>query len=1062
LFADLAGSTALGERLDAEEFKLVVGGAVGRCSAEVERFGGFVKGIAGDGVLAFFGAPVSYEDDAERAARAALSILVAMAEYGSEVARGWGIAEFGVRVGICTGPVAVGLVGSGMHVEYAAYGDTVNTAARLQSAAEAGTVLVDGRTQRLIEPLFIWSEPQEFELKGKAEPVRAFCLRGSLPGRSSLRGLAGASTPTVGREGELASLSAALQKLFAGAGGVAALVGEAGLGKSRLLANLKEEATAGGDPERPLLWLKGVCLSYGEGLPYFPFRDLLRGWLGVSEADPALRVQISLHRMVEQLFDGSAAEVSPYLASLLGMATAGDSGARLLLALSAEELQQRTFAAVERLAERLAQDRPVVLALEDLHWADATSIQLIRSLLPLIERTAVLLVFTQRDERDHASWALKEAVSRDFPHLIREIRLEPLPFDAERTLLDGLIGAGTLPDELERRVLEAADGNPLYLEEVVRSLADAGAIVERNGHGWRLDHTVPIVIPETVAKVILARADRLPSEGRTVLAAASVLGRQFDSSLLGQLVGAELPLEETLHQLQRLGFIVVEGRWPQPHYRFKHALIQEAIYRTILAKERKRMHRLAAESLEENEHDAQESLLDLAHHWREAGLPDRAIPYYKRGAEQALQVFANEEAAEAITKALDLLAQTPGGPARDTEELELRTRLGVALVALGGYGLGAAQQNYLRARDLCVQLGQPVSPPILRGLAISSVTRLELDDAKEHGLALLTAAERDHDSMLMVEAQYALGVTSFWKGEFQNARRHLQEAIAHYSPEHHQAHLTLYSQDPKVICLIRLAWTLWFLGYPDQAANARDDALALAEELGHPFSRCYATVYGALISHDLQDPHRFEQLLETAETLTKNERFHLFHLFATVLRHSTLARTGDQDAIDAMKAAISRIDETGQPLNNTYFLSLLAHAYLRTSNPAAGLAAITEALADARRTNALYAESELQRLRGQLLQAAGADAADIEAAFRTAANIARHQEAKALELRAAIQLTRWVEAQGTTAQKTEALHLLENVYGWFTEGRQNPELQSARALLDRGQTEPRGDKEAGR
>jgi class 3 adenylate cyclase len=1048
LFADLAGSTALGERLDAEEFKLVVGGAVGRVSGEVERFGGFVKSIAGDGVLAFFGAPVSYEDDAERAARAALSILVAMAEYGSEVARGWGIAEFGVRVGICTGPVAVGLVGSGMHVEYAAYGDTVNTAARLQSAAEAGTVLVDGRTQRLIEPLFIWSEPQEFELKGKAEPVRAFCLRGSLPGRSTLRGLAGVSTPTVGREGELASLSAALQKLFAGAGGVAALVGEAGLGKSRLLANLKEEATAGGDPERPLLWLKGGCLSYGEGLPYFPFRDLLRGWLGVSEADPALRVQIALHRMVEQLFDGSAAEVSPYLASLLGMATAGDSGARLL-ALSAEELQQRTFAAVERLAERLAQDRPVVLALEDLHWADATSIQLTRSLVPLIERAAVLLVFTQRDERDHASWALKEAVSRDFPHLIREIRLEPLPFDAERTLLDELIGAGTLPDELERRVLEAADGNPLYLEELVRSLADAGAIVQRNGHGWRLDHTVPIVIPETVAKVILARADRLSSEARTVLAAASVLGRQFDSSLLAQLVSTDLRLQETLHQLQRLGFIALEGRWPQPQYRFKHALIQEAIYSTIPTEERKRLHRVAAESLEKNEQDTQESLLDLAHHWLEAGVPDRAIPYYKRGAEQALRVFANEEAVEAITQALDLLARTHDGPARDAEELELRTMLGVALVALGGYGLVASQQNYLRARDLCFQLGQPVSPPILRGLAISSVTRLELDDAKEHGLALLTAAERDHDSMLMVEAQYALGVTSFWKGEFQNARRHLQEAIAHYSPEHHEAHLALYSQDPKVICLIRLAWTLWFLGYPDQAANARDDALALAEELGHPFSRCYATVYGALISHDLQDTHRFEQLLEAAETLTKNERFHLFHLFATVLRHSTLARNGDPDAIDAMKAAISRIDETGQPLNNTYFLSMLAHAYLRTSNPAAGLDTVTEALDDSHRTNALYAESELQRLRGQLLQAAGADPADIEAAFRLATEIAQRQEAKALELRAAVEHARWLEAtQGSVAQKNEALRLVENVYRWFTEGHQTPELQSARQLLD--------------
>ena len=1046
LFADLAGSTELGERLHEEEVKLVVGEAIGRVVSEVERLGGYVKDLAGDGVLAFFGAPISYEDDVERAARAALNILQAIAAHGSEVARGWGVEELGVRVGISTGPVALGSLGSGQRVEYAAFGDTVNTAARLQSEAERGTALVDAHTHRLVEPLFVWDGPRELTLKGKAAPVRAFRLRAALPTKSRLRSFGAVPTAIVGRDREMSTMRQALDDVRAGAGGIVLITGEAGVGKSRLLADSREGAEANREVEPRLLWVEGRCLSYGETLPYFPFRELLRDWLGVDEGDPELRIRVSLRRAVDELFGGSALEVYPYLASLLG--SIGDDLGERASELSAEELQHRTFTAVGSLLERMSQDRPVVVALEDLHWADATSTQLARSLLPLVERTAVLLVITQRDERDHASWALKEAASRDFPHLVRQIALEPLPPDAERALLYELIGGGTLTDELERRVLEAADGNPLYLEELVRSLIDAGAVVKRNGSGWRLDHAVPIVIPETVGKVILTRADRLSPECRAVLAAASVIGRRFDLSLLAKLVGAELLLQQELHELLRLGFVVADRRWPQPQYRFKHVLIQEAIYHTILTEERTRLHRTAAESLEHDEEGTQEQVLALAHHWFEAGVPVRAIPYYRRGAELALRVFANEEAVEALTHALDFLGQAPRAPRRDEDELELRTILGVALVALWGYGSPAVRTDYLRARDLCIRLGRPVSPPILRGLAISAVTRLELADAREHGIALLTAAERDQDSMLMVEAQYVLGVTSFWAGELRESRRHLEQAIARYSPERREAHITLYSQDPKVVCLSRLAWALWFLGYPDQAARTRDAALSLADELGHPFSRCYASVYSAIVSHDLQDAPRAEELVEATEALATDERFRFLQMLGLALRYWSLARRGDRDAIEAMKAAISRFEETEQPLVSTYLLALVGRAYLLVGDPMSGLNTVTEALDQTQRTGARYVESELQRLRGELLRAAGAEAADIEAAFRLAHEIGRRQEAKALELRAAVELTRWSAAEGSADQKTEALRLLEDVYEWFTEGLETPELQAARQLLD--------------
>jgi class 3 adenylate cyclase/tetratricopeptide (TPR) repeat protein len=1046
LFADLAGSTKLAELLDEEEVKLLVGEAIGHVVSEVERIGGYVKDLAGDGVLAFFGAPISYEDDAERAARAALNILQAIAAYGSEVAGGWGIEEFGVRIGICTGSVALGSTGSGGRVEYAAFGDTVNTAARLQSSAEIGSALVDGLTQRSIAPLFVWGEPRTLSLKGKATPVLAFPLKAVRGERLRLRGLGPHAPDAVGRDREMAAMRQALQDVWAGTGGIVLITGEAGLGKSRLLADAHEASGAetGDDPK--LLWLEGRCLSYAETVPYFPFRDLLRNWLGVSEGEHEIRVRIALRRLIDKLFDASGAEIYPYLASLLGVTVEGEAGAPEL---TAETLQHRTFAAVGMLLERLAQGRPVVLALEDLHWADATSVQLARSLLPVVERNAVLLVMTQREEHDHASWELKEAATRDFPHLVRDIGLEPLPSDAQRTFLHELIGAGTLTAELESRLLDAAGGNPLFLEELVRSLVDAGALTQEAESGWRLDHEVPIVIPETVEKVILARADRLRPECRKALTAASVLGRTFDLSLLADLVDADPSLQDSLHELQRLGFVVMDRRWPQPQYRFKHVLIQEALYRTMLTNERTQMHRRVAESLEHDEEGSHEEVLALARHWFAAGVSARAIPYYRRGAELALRVFANEEAVEALTAALDLLEKMPESRERKEEELELRTILGVPLVALGGYGASSVAEDYLKARELCIGLGRIVSPPILRGLAINAIMQVKLVDASEFGDALLTEAELEQDAMLMVEGRYVLGVSSFWAGEFEECRRQLEEAIARYDPDRSEAHIALYSQDPKVICLSRLAWCLWFLGYPEQAARTRDAAVGLAEELGHPFSRCYANSFAAITSEVLNDEVRTEGFAVTLEAEANDKRYRYWQVVGGVLRSWTLARSGDRRAIGAMKAAIDELRGIGQPLLSTYLLALVARAYLLIGEHTASLETVDEALREMQLTGALYMESELQRVRGEALHADGIGPSFVEQAFSLAWEGARRQQARALELRAVVNLAGFWADHGTAAQRMEGKRALGDVYEWFTEGHETPDLLAARKLIQR-------------
>ena len=647
VFADVVGSTALAERLDPEDVKLVVGEAVARIVGEVEALDGHVKDLAGDGVLAFFGAPTTREDDAERAVRCALRIVGEMEEYAREVRRGWGAEGFGVRVGAATGAVVVGEVGAGARIEYAAFGDTVNIAARLQSAAEPGSVLVDDATHRAVEQLFEWGARQELELKGKSERATAWPVAGVAAAGRTQRGLPGVETRLVGRSRELGLGREALEALRAGRGGVLVVSGDAGIGKTRLLNELRELAEGEGSS-----WLEGRCVSYGESLPYWPFRDLLRGeWIGAGAEEPELRVRVGLRRRLDQLFGAGANELYPYLGGLLEVALEHEAAARTAQ-LSPEALQWRTFEVVGQLFARFAESAPLVLALEDLHWADPTSVLLLEQLLSLAEEAPVLLVLSLRPERDHPSWSLREHAGREFPHLLREIDLGPLG-DADGELLAALVAPATLPAELERRVLEAADGNPFFLEELVRSLADVGALV-RTDDGWRFDHAVEVEVPPTVEKAILARLDRLSPPAHDLVTAASALGRTFALPLLEGVLGDVPP--DSLHELQRLGLLRQSRRWPQPEYRFRHALIQETAYRTLLAEQRTRLHRRAAEWLEERyaERDA-EVLGLLAYHWLRAEDEEKAAGYLLRAGDKARLEYALDEAIEHYRDLLPLL-----------------------------------------------------------------------------------------------------------------------------------------------------------------------------------------------------------------------------------------------------------------------------------------------------------------------------------------------------------------------------------------------------------------------
>ncbi len=641
LFADLVGSTTLAERLDPEETRLVVADAIRRIVEAVELFGGHVKDLAGDGVLAFFGAPVAHEDDAERAILSGLRIASEIADYGAEVERSWGIGEVGVRVGVNTGLVVLGSIGGGQRVEYAAFGDAVNVAARLQAAASPGSVLVADATRRLVETQYQWGDPTSLDLKGRTEPVRASVALRSAAGAERRR--AESHTELVGRDREIATLDDVVGRVTAGTGGVLLLTGEAGIGKSRLLGELRERVVAAPSLVGAPTWLEGRCVSYGESLPYLPFREIVRDWIGVGVDDPELRVRLALRRRVDDLFGPRAPEIYPYLGTMLDLTLEPDARARVA-ELSPEALQYRTFEVVRTLVACLADRGPVGLVIDDLHWADPTSIQLTTSLLGVTEEAAVLLVFAMRSERDRPGWRVREQAGMEVPHRLVELSLEGLGADAERRLLESLVGVGTLPAGLERRLLEEAEGNPFFLDELIRSITDAGAIVT-DGERLSFVHEVPLHVPETVEQVILARIARLDPAAKRVLTAASVLGRRFGQALLEQVVDPGVEIRTPLTELQRLDLVRESRRWPQPEYRFKHALIQEAAYGTIVGDSRRELHRRAAGWLERRREEGGDAPLDLlAHHWLEAEDETRAIRYLTLAGDRARLSWSLDEA----------------------------------------------------------------------------------------------------------------------------------------------------------------------------------------------------------------------------------------------------------------------------------------------------------------------------------------------------------------------------------------------------------------------------------
>ena len=646
LFADVADSTSIAEKLGPERSKLVSDDVVRLMREEVERFGGTLAQLTGDGIMALFGVPVAHEDDSKHAVRAALAIHEALDAYAAEVAPAYGF-ELRARVAVNTGPVVVPSGDAPPHVLYNALGDTVNVAARLQSH---GDLVVGPATAREVDELFELDKLGNLELKGISEPVSAFRVVG-VRERPPTR----TEAPLVGRKQELATLSKALHGLVEGTGSIISITGEPGIGKSRLVA----EAEASLDGR--VRFLTGHAVSYAGTIPYWPVRELLRGWLGLGVSDPEARVRLELRTQLPRTLADEADEAYPMLATLLGLALEPEQGQRMR-DLAPDVVQHETFYWLYQLVCALAGERPLCLVLEDLHWSDEATLSLLDELIPAAEQTAVCFVLVHRSDPEHPAWQVVDRARRRFRRLFLDIGLEPLP-DADTHALAEADAGGELPQELAQLLVERTGGNPYFVGEAVRDLGERGGLGRENGRV-----AGEASIPAAIQEALQARLDRLDAEARKVVTTAAVIGRSFGLPLLERLL-PRARLLRTLSELQWLQLVVEERGGAAPEYRFRHGLVQEVAYGTLVEARRCELHLQVGEALVELHRDSQEEVYGLlARHFAEADEPTRALEYLLKAGDAARAAYADEEAIELYRQALSFMERA-GDEARARQTL---------------------------------------------------------------------------------------------------------------------------------------------------------------------------------------------------------------------------------------------------------------------------------------------------------------------------------------------------------------------------------------------------------
>jgi len=1028
LFADIKGSTELMRDLDPEEARAIVDPVLQLMMEAVHRYGGYVAQSTGDGIFALFGAPVAHEDHPQRALHAALAMQEELRRYADRL-RVEGKIPIEARVGVNTGEVVVRSIQVGGHTEYTPVGHVTNLAARMQTAAPADSIAASEATQRLCEGYFEFRALGPTAVKGMNAPVEVYEVVRVGPLRthfqlSARRGL----TRFVGREREIGAMAGALEHARAGHGQIVAAVGEAGAGKSRLMYEFKDTIPDG------CKVLEASSVSHGKASAWLPVIELLKSYFEIADEDDDSRRSAKVEAKMRGL-DPALAETLPYILSLLVIAGAGAS----LAMMDAQIRRRRTLEAVKRIIIRESLKQPLVVIFEDLHWIDAETQELLDLLVDSVASARILMLVNYRPEYRH-EWGNRTCYT--------QLRLDPLGSQSADEMLQALLGGDASLQSLKRLIVEKTEGNPFFMEEMVRALVEQGVLV-RNGVTRLTKPLTEIHVPPTVHGILASRIDALSASEKDMLQTLAVIGKDFPLNLVRHLTATpDDRLEPMLKGLRAGEFIYERPVVGETEYTFKHALTQEVAYNSVLIERRRLLHERAGEAIEALFKDRiDDHLTELAHHYSHSANTRKAVEYLFRAGRQAAARCAYAEAVSRLSSALEFLKRLPGDAERARTELSVQSVLGGSLGVAKGYAAAELEPVYARARELCAQIRDPVLAfrPLF-GQWVMRWWKLDMHEALQLADELLTTAEDVKHPAMLLTGNAARGISLIDVGELVSGNEHLEKALAAFDLGQPLSTGLSGLEGWRATAFHFLYLGLFGLGYPDRAWAKSREMLEVAQRSSAPYILAQASM--SVAAHHLirGDSTAARNCAEKAMALTEELGLASFSAQATISHGAAqIAQGRIEEGIAGMRRGLVDWGGTGgTPRPQDLFF--LASGLGKAGRPQEGLQVVEEGFASIGKTGAQLCSSWLHHVKGELLLVQNpSDGANAELCFRTAIEIARRQSARSPELRATTSLARLLATQG---RRDEARAMLAEIYDWFTEGFDTADLKDARALLD--------------
>ena len=1031
MFCDLAGSTSLATSLDPEDLRVIVRAFQAAAKAAISRHGGFISAFLGDGILVLFGYPQAHEDDPEQAVRAGLEIVATVRALRLEPP-----VRLEVRIGIATGLAVVGdLIGEGAAREEAVVGRTPNLAARLQSLAQPGEVIISDVTKKLVASLFdcVGLGPQP--LKGFSEPVTAWRAVGERVIESRFDAVHARSelSPLVGREQEFESLIERWNLARKGTGQVVLVKGEPGIGKSRLSQALQERIAT-----KPHVLLRYFCAPRFQNTALYPvIRQLEHAAQLAPEDPPAAKIDKLETVLRRSCSPSELSPTAPYIAALLSVPFGGRYPT---ISESPQRQKERTLAALKTHIAGLAQNTPVMMIWEDLHWIDPTSLDLIAQLVEAIPAMRMFLLVTSRPGFD-PPWAGRS-------HTMT-LELNRLGRQNGASIVEHLTHGKPLPPQILEQILEKSDGVPLFMEELTKTVLEVG-LLEEQANRYVLTRPLPaLAVPSTLHDSLMARLDRL-SMGKEVAQVGAAIGRDFSYELLVAVQSfEEQELQKALARLTEADLVHCQGTAPRAVYSFKHALIQDAAYATMLRDKRQSLHARIADVLETQFTGTAETTPELlAHHFTAANLPVRAIPYWNQAGRRSVERAAHAEATRHFVAGLDLVSRLPEDQTRNGLELGLRVQLGLSLSASRGYAAPDVEAAYKRARELCGLLGNTAELyPVLRGLCTFYIVRDEFEAARELAAQCLRLGEETERAEYLIEGYNGLGYTLVYLGELKTGSTLLAKGLEVYRTRDGKWFSYPTPQDPAVACLCLLAHVTWMFGDVSRAVQYSREAIEAAEGLNRPFDLAYAHCFAAMFENIRHQPESAARHAGITIELSQKHGYDVWLGAGTMqLAIAKGALNQAAEAIGLLTHMLALWKAGGAELNRPYFLAGLAESYKAAGMIEKALTAIEEAIEHAEHHREHWYDAVIYRIRGELLALLGGGTAErAEADLRRAIEIAQRQEARLLELRAAISLHKLCHANGQPERSRVALEAA--CQALEQDGLKSEDLQEARTVL---------------